>query len=84
MWDAIRRKRTVPVRSAASVSVPARETHRVLVDCRICRAPNEQHREGCFNCGSLLRPVPGFENAVLERQALGGDEYPGRVEYVWK
>ena len=84
MWDVTGRKRMDPVGSAASVSAPARETRRVLVDCRICTAPNEQHREGCFNCGSLLRPVPGFENAVLERQALGGDEYPGRVEYVWK
>lgn len=27
-----------------------------LVPCRICGALNGAHREGCFDCGSLLRP----------------------------
>jgi hypothetical protein len=55
-----------------------------LADCRVCGAPNAVHREGCFNCGSLLRPDTGFDGAVLERQTLGDNDVPGRVQYAWK
>ncbi len=49
-----------------------------MVDCWVCGAPNGVHREGCFNCGSLLASAEG---ADLERLAVGDDE-AGRVVYV--
>jgi hypothetical protein len=53
-----------------------------LLDCRVCGAPNAAHREGCFNCGSLLQlsgevPVP-----EIERLTHGDADRPGRVVYV--
>ncbi len=53
-----------------------------MVDCWVCGAPNGLHREGCFNCGSLLAAEEGAANADLERLAVGGDDEPGRVVYV--
>ncbi len=53
-----------------------------MADCRICGAPNAAHREGCFNCGSLLATAEGAGGADMERLAVGGDDEPGRVVYV--
>jgi hypothetical protein len=50
-----------------------------MVDCWVCSAPNGPHREGCFNCGSLLAAAEGAAGADLERLAVGGDDEPGRV-----
>ena len=53
-----------------------------MVDCWVCGAPNGAHREGCFNCGSLLRSVEGAGGAGMDRLAVGRDDDPGRVVYV--
>lgn len=53
-----------------------------LIDCHVCGAPNGAHREGCFNCGSLLASAEGAAGADMERLAVGGDDEPGRVVYV--
>ncbi|UCC67118.1 MAG: hypothetical protein JSV79_08190 [Armatimonadota bacterium] len=53
-----------------------------MVDCWICGAPNGAHREGCFNCGSLLAAAEGAGGADTERLALGTNDEPGRVIYV--
>jgi len=49
-----RRTRTNPLRSIASAVQPA-QSHRRLLDCRACGAPNADRREACFNCGALLQ-----------------------------
>ncbi|UCC68006.1 MAG: hypothetical protein JSV79_12995 [Armatimonadota bacterium] len=75
------RKRANPTRSTPSAVQPA--GYRTgLVDCRVCRAPNGGHREGCFNCGSLLQL--GHEHPLPEREqlAMGDANLPGRVVYV--
>jgi hypothetical protein len=75
------RKRANPTRSAAS-TVQAFGSLTGLVDCRVCRAPNGAHREGCFNCGSLLQLGEEGPPPERERLAMGDADLPGRVVYV--
>jgi hypothetical protein len=82
MRDVTRRRWRAPIRSTASAAAGEPGIHRVLADCPICRAPNEQHREGCFNCGSLLQLPEEAVSAGMDRLAVGGDDHPGRVVYV--
>ncbi len=82
MRDVTPRRWRVPIRSIVSVAAGAPGMRRVLTDCPICHAPNEQHREGCFNCGSLLQLPAEAVNAGMDRLVVGGDDRPGRVVYV--
>jgi hypothetical protein len=58
----------------------ARPALKKLTDCRICGAPNGEDREGCWNCGGLLRLGPDPSDMI--RLAVGEAERPGRVRYV--
>jgi hypothetical protein len=82
MSDVTRRRWRAPIRSTSSGAAGAPRTRRVLADCPICRAPNEQHREGCLHCGSLLQLPEEAVSAGMDRLAVGGDDHPGRVVYV--
>jgi len=53
-----------------------------LLDCRVCGAPNGAHREGCFNCGSLLRVAREPLEPLVERQFVRDADSPGRVVYL--
>ena len=53
-----------------------------MVDCWVCGAPNGAHREGCFNCGSLLATTEGAAGAEIERLTVCRGGEPGRVVYV--
>ncbi len=82
MREVTRRRWRAPIRSTVSAAAGALGIRRVLTDCPICRAPNEQHREGCFNCGSLLQLPEKAVDAGMDRLVVGGDDRPGRVVYV--
>lgn len=43
-----------------------------MVECRVCGASNHASREGCFNCGTLLR-VKGVEAREFVRVVVFGD-----------
>jgi len=66
------------------VSMGERETGAAwkLVDCRVCGAPNGAHREGCFNCGSLLRVVRESLEPRAERQFVRDADSSGCVVYL--
>jgi hypothetical protein len=86
-----------PIRSIASAVQPA-QSHRTLLDCRVCGAPNADRREACFNCGSLLQlsqevttrrrellarcSCCGSLTPVTERLQVGPDSLPARVLYL--
>jgi hypothetical protein len=82
MREVTRRRWRAPIRTTVSGGAGTLGARRVLTDCPICRAPNEQHREGCFNCGSLLQFPEEGGSARMDRLAVGGADCPGRVVYV--
>lgn len=53
-----------------------------LLDCHVCGAPNGAHREGCFNCGSLLRAAREPLEPRAERRFVRDADCPGRVVYL--
>jgi hypothetical protein len=68
MLASTRRRRMNPTQSIPSATQPP-GSHRRLLDCRVCGAPNANRREACFNCGSLLQLSPDAPGPA--RECLG-------------